>query len=99
MGAISYGSIYPKTRGAYSMTEKEYKKLWEEVKVLPDKAGGRIAKVMTNEEEWILYLSYDRLAKRNLVSKFKIGKERLKNEYDRLKEQGGPKGPRPDYMK
>lgn len=54
---------------------------------------------LSNEQEWFLWLLFDRMTQGALARDMKIGRERVRAEYDRLAGQGGPKGERPTWAK
>lgn len=76
----------------------DIRSVWAEVEAIPDKGYLGAKKAMTSDEEWILWVSYNRKSTKVLGQAMHYGPDRLKREYERLEKQGGPKGKRPEWM-
>lgn len=77
----------------------DLQEVWEKLNNIPNKtrSGGR--RFLTNEEEWIAWEMYPKKAHRTVAQSLHIDGMKLKEEYERLKAQGGPKGEKPAWMK
>jgi hypothetical protein len=78
--------------------ELDVRGIWAELSKRPDKARGGY-RVFTNEEEWIIWLQYKRIPQKAMSRALHTATDKLALEYKRLKEQNGPKGKRPEWMK
>lgn len=79
--------------------ELDVRRIWAELSARPDKAQSGGYRVFTNEEEWIIWLQYKRIPQKALGRALHTATDKLALEYKRMKEQGGPKGQRPEWMK
>ncbi len=73
--------------------------LYEKRITEPNKSAGGTRRIMTNEEEWYIWTLYDHLIQKQIANDLKCGKDRIPEEYKRLKAQGGPKGEKPEWIK
>jgi hypothetical protein len=79
--------------------ELDIRGIWAELSARPDKAQSGGYRVFTNEEEWLIWLQYRRIPQKALGRALHTATDKLALEYKRLKEQNGPKGKRPEWMK
>lgn len=79
--------------------ELDIRGIWAELSARPQKSSSGGYRIFTNEEEWILWLQYPRVPQKALGRALHTATDKLVTEYKRLKEQGGPKGKRPEWMK
>ena len=77
----------------------DVRSVWAKVQAIPDKGTLGVKRQLTNDEEWMLWLSYKRKSVKVLGQTMHYSEDRLKREYARLESQGGPKGTRPEWMK
>lgn len=79
--------------------ELDIRGIWAELSARPNKAQSGGYRVFTNEEEWIIWLQFPRIPQKTLSRALHTATDKLVLEYKRLKDQGGPKGERPEWMK
>lgn len=79
------------------MVEIDIRGIWEALQAQAEKGLPR-RKPLTNEQQWILWEMWGKRTQSLLARAIHIGNERLKEEYLALKEAGGPKGEKPEWM-
>ena len=72
---------------------------WAEVQESRDMHAGAHLIELTNEEEWLLYLSWQKKGQEVTTRALGHGRDFLRRAFERLQKQGGPKGKRPEWMK
>ena len=73
--------------------------VWSRLEAVPDKSCYRRGRVLTNEEEWAIWLMYPRKRQKILAREMGMGGDKLREFYEGLKATNGPKGKRPEWMK
>lgn len=79
--------------------ELDVRGIWAELSARPDKAQSGGYRIFTNDQQWIIWLQFNRIPQKELARAMHSGADRVAVEYKKLKEQGGPKGKRPEWMK
>ena len=77
----------------------DYASIWSKLKDTPDIKPGYPSISLSNEEEWLLWLSWETKGQVATCEALGHGKDYLRKNFLRLKKQNGPLGPQPEYMK
>jgi hypothetical protein len=72
---------------------------WAKVQAAHDVKPGCQKLALSNEQEWILWLAWETKGQSVTCEALGHGKDFCRNNFNRLKKQGGPKGARPEWMK
>lgn len=80
------------------VVEFDVRGVFEELESYPDKGTSPRTRVLTNDEEWIIWEMWPRKSQRVLSRTMKMSGDTLKAHHDRLAKQGGPKGKKPEWM-
>lgn len=78
------------------MIDLDVRGIWDTLYAKKDKV--KPGKVFTNEEQWVLWKMWDKRTQRDIAEAFKVCRDRVRTEYDFLKQRGGPEGEKPDWM-
>lgn len=76
----------------------DLRNMWAKLEKLPEKTCYQRGRVLTNDEEWMVWLMYPRKRQKLLAKEMSMGSDTLRTFYEGLKAQGGPKGERPEWM-
>lgn len=79
--------------------ELDIRGIWDTLQAMPQKKYGGMPRIYSNEEQWLIWLQHKRIPQKELARQLRSSTDRLAVEYKRMKEQGGPKGQRPEWMK
>ena len=77
----------------------DVKKMYEELQKAPTKGYTGNKRILTPDEQWILWVMYPQKSIKIMAKALHVGTERVSQEYELLEKQGGPKGTRPEWMK
>ena len=78
----------------------DYQAIFSNLRALPNKKNtGQGAHPWTNEEDWILWETWNSKPRHYITKAFKVCYDTAKQRYQALSFQGGPKGARPEWMK
>ena len=81
------------------VVEFDVRKVFDELEEYPDKGSLSKARILTNDEEWVIWEMFPRKSQRLIAKTMRMSADTLKAHHDRLAKQGGPKGKRPEWMK
>ena len=73
--------------------------VWARLKEAPDVKPGYPKVALSNEQEWLLWLSWEAKGQAVTCEALGHGKDFCRKNYLRIKQQGRPAGDRPEWMK
>ena len=71
----------------------------EQLSAMPDKSTSDHFKPWSNDEDWILWTMWPRKRQPDTAKALGRCSGSCRTRYEELKKLGGPKGPRPEWMK
>lgn len=77
------------------VVELDLREVYAKLQALPPKVSKA---PISNEQEWILWEMWPRVNVKTVSEAIHMSYDTAKRHYERLQEQGGPKGPRPEWM-
>lgn len=88
-----------RTSIVFGGAEQDYGQIYRDIMAVPDSRRKYATRVFTEAERWIIWLTYKAKPQRALAKALKTTPEKIKEVYEGLSKQGGPKGEKPKWMK